>query len=138
MKQSRNPESVHPPVGRYVHQIEVSGENRMLFISGQVGMEPDGTVPTEPEVQLEVCLRNVLSNVEAAGFDVTDVVKLVTYVVGDMDPAARRAALDAAFGSHITTSTLVYVSRLASPQYLVEVDAWAVRAAESPDSSKAS
>jgi enamine deaminase RidA (YjgF/YER057c/UK114 family) len=128
MKQARNPESVHPPVGRYVHQIEVSGENRMLFISGQVGMQPDGTVPAEPEAQIEVCLRNVLANVEAAGFDATDVVKLVTYVVGDIDPTARRAALDAAFGSHVTTSTLVYVSKLASPTYLVEVDAWAVRA----------
>ncbi len=31
------------------------------------------------------------------------------------------------FGDHLTTSTLLYVARLAAPQYLVEVDAWAVR-----------
>ncbi len=127
MKQARNPESVHQPVGRYVHQIEVSGENRLLFISGQVGSDSEGNVPADPEAQFEVALRNVLANVEVAGFAPTDVVKLVTYVVGELDAAARRQALDRAFGDHLTTSTLLYVARLAAPQYLVEVDAWAVR-----------
>ena len=127
MKQSRNPESVHAPVGRYVHQIEVTGENRLLFISGQLGMDPEGHVPADAAAQLEIALDNVLSNLQAAGFEPSDVVKLVTYVVGEIDPAARRAALDRAFGDHVTTSTLLYVSRLAAPQYQVEVDAWAVR-----------
>jgi len=127
MKEARNPESVHAPVGRYVHQIEVSGENRLLFISGQVGMDSNGHVPAEPENQFRVALQNVLLNVEAAGFERTDVVKLITYVVSDIEPAARREALDGAFGDHMTTSTLIYVSRLAAPEYLVEVDAWAVR-----------
>ena len=127
MKQARNPDSVHEPVGRYVHQIEVSGENRLLFISGQVGMDSSGDVPQEPEKQLEVALRNVLLNIEAAGFEPTDVVKLTTYVVADIERAARRAALDEVFGDHMTTSTLIYVPRLAAPEYLVEVEAWAIR-----------
>jgi enamine deaminase RidA (YjgF/YER057c/UK114 family) len=132
VKQGRNPESIHQPVGRYVHQIEVSSEARMLFVSGQVGMEPGGDVPADTADQFVVALNNVVANVEAAGFARTDIVKLVTYVVDstDIDPAARRGALDAAFGSHFTTSTLVYVSRLATPQYLVEIDAWAVKADE--------
>ena len=107
--------------------IEVSGESRLLFISGQVGSDADGNVPADPEAQFEVALRNVRANVEAAGFAPTDVVKLVTYLVGELDAAARRQALDRAFGDHLTTSTLLYVARLAAPQYLVEVDAWAVR-----------
>ena len=129
MKQARNPEPIHAPVGRYVHQIEVSGAGRTLFISGQVGMEPGGDVPPEAGAQFEVALANVMANLEAAGFAPTDVVKLVTYVVDstDINPADRRAALDTAFGEHFTTSTLVYVSRLAAPQYLVEIDAWAVK-----------
>jgi hypothetical protein len=36
-------------------------------------------------------------------------------------------AQDRAFGEHVTTSTLVYLSKLAAPQYLVEIDAWAAR-----------
>ncbi|HYI23379.1 MAG TPA: RidA family protein [Candidatus Limnocylindrales bacterium] len=127
MKQARNPQTVHEPVGRYVHQIEVSGEGRLLFISGQVGIDANGDVPAQAEKQFEIALRNVLLNVEAAGFEPNDVVKLTTYLVTDIDRAARRAALDNAFGDHVTTSTLIYVSRLAAPEYLVEVEAWASR-----------
>jgi 2-iminobutanoate/2-iminopropanoate deaminase len=127
MKAARNPDSVHAPVGRYVHQIEVSGESRMLFLSGQVGMEADGTVPGDPVAQLGVALQNVLRNLEAAGFELTDLVKLTTYVVGEVDPAGRRAELDRLLGDHVTTSTLVIVAALASPVYRIEVDAWAVR-----------
>jgi len=127
MKQARNPETVHPPLGRYVHQIEVTGESRLLFLSGQIGIALDGTVPTDPVEQLGLALENVVRNLEAAGLEATDLVKLTTYVVGEMDAAGRRAQLDRVLGTHLTTSTLVYVAALASPDYKVEVDAWATR-----------
>jgi 2-iminobutanoate/2-iminopropanoate deaminase len=127
MKQSRNPSSIHPPVGRYVHQIEASGESRLLFISGQVGMRQDGSVPSDPVEQLGVALENVLANLADAGFEPTDLVKITTYVVGEMDGKARRAELDRVLGAHITTSTLVYVAALATPDYKVEVEGWAIR-----------
>ena len=127
MKQPRNPDTIHAPLGRYVHQIEVTGESRILFLAGQVGKALDGTVPSDPVEQLGVALDNVLRNLEAAGFEPTDVVKLTTYVVGEMDAAGRRAQLDRVLGSHLPTSTLVFVAALASPDYKVEVDAWAMR-----------
>jgi 2-iminobutanoate/2-iminopropanoate deaminase len=128
MKQARNPETVHAPLGRYVHQIEVTGESRLLFLSGQIGNALDGTVSTDPVEQLGLALENIVRNLEAAGFEATDLVKLTTYVVGQMDAAGRRAQLDRVLGAHLTTSTLVYVAALASPDYKVEVDAWAIRA----------
>jgi len=131
VKQARNPEPIHPPVGRYVHQIEVSGESRLLFISGQVGMQPDGSVPEDATDQLAVAFENVLRNLEAAGFEKTDLVKVTFYLVqgafSDADIARRREAVGRLLGDHVTTSTLVYVAALAAPQYKVEVDAWAVR-----------
>jgi 2-iminobutanoate/2-iminopropanoate deaminase len=127
MKSPRNPEPIHAPLGRYVHQIEVSGESRMLFLSGQLGMAPDGSVPDDPVAQLGLAIQNILHNLEAAGFDPTDLVKMTTYVVGDMDPAGRRAELDRLLGDHVPTSTLVFVAALARPEFKVEVDAWAVR-----------
>jgi 2-iminobutanoate/2-iminopropanoate deaminase len=127
MKQPRNPDSIHAPLGRYVHQIEVTGESRILFLAGQIGIAPDGTVPPDPVEQLGLALDNVMANLAAAGFEPTDLVKITTYVVGEMDPAGRRAQLDRVLGSHIPTSTLVFVAALASPDYKVEVDAWATR-----------
>jgi enamine deaminase RidA (YjgF/YER057c/UK114 family) len=127
MKSPRNPESIHAPLGRYVHQIEVSGESRLLFLSGQLGMAPDGSVPDDPVAQLGLAIENILRNLDAAGFDPADLVKMTTYVVGEMDPAGRRAELDRLLGDHVPTSTLVFVAGLARPEYKVEVDAWAVR-----------
>jgi 2-iminobutanoate/2-iminopropanoate deaminase len=128
MKQPRNPDTIHAPLGRYVHQIEVTGEARMLFLAGQVGIRPDGSRPEDPVEQLGVALENVLANLQAAGFEPTDLVKITTYVVGEMDPAGRRAQLDRLLGAHVPTSTLVFVAALAAPAYKVEVDAWATRA----------
>ncbi len=127
MKQARNPDTIHPPVGRYVHSIEISGESRLLFISGQVGKALDGSVPSDPIAQFELALGNVVANLEAAGFERTDLVKIVTYVVGELDPAGRREVIERVLGSHVTTSTLLFISALAAPEYKVEIDAVAAR-----------
>ena len=129
MKQSRNPDAIHAPVGRYVHQIELDGPRKLLFISGQVGMRPDGSVPEDAVDQLGVALENVLRNVDAAGMDASDLVKITTYVVAgaQLDPARRRAEMERLLGDHVPTSTLVYVAGLAAPEYKVEIDGWAAR-----------
>ncbi len=129
MTQARNPETVHAPVGRYVHQIEVPGASRLLCISGQVGRRLDGSIPDDAVEQYAVALENVLANLAAAGFEPTDLVKLTTYAVGPIEAAGRRAALDRVLGSHVTTSTFVYVAALAAPEFKVEVEAWAARQA---------
>lgn len=129
MKTSRNPATIAAPLGRYVHQVEVENPQKLLFIAGQVGMRPDGSVPEDTVEQLEVALENVVRNLEAAGMEVTDLVKAITYVVigSPMDLTRRREIVERIFGDHISTSTLVYVAGLAAPEYKVEVDAWAAR-----------
>lgn len=125
MQISRNPATVHQPLAGYVHQIELTGPKRWLVLSGQVGQRPDGTVPDDPVEQIDVALANVRSNLEAAGMRVQDVVKLTIYLVGAIDVQRRRAAVEAWLAGHKPCMTLLYVSALASPQYRVEIDAWA-------------
>jgi enamine deaminase RidA (YjgF/YER057c/UK114 family) len=125
MSTARNPETILPPVGRYVHQIEVRNPSTILFISGQVGVAPGGSVPEDPVEQFDVAMQNVMRNLEAAGLDASALTKLTTYVVGELDPAGRRAVLDKHLGAHVSCSTLVFVAALATPAYKVEVDAWA-------------
>ncbi|WP_406134599.1 RidA family protein [Streptomyces sp. NBC_01089] len=122
---SRNPQNVHAPVADYAHQIEVSAPGRWLVLSGQIGMRQDGSVPPDPIEQIDVALENLRSNLDAAGMVVSDLVKLTFYLVGDMDPAARRATVAQFLGGHLPTTTLLYVSALAAPALRVEVDAWA-------------
>jgi 2-iminobutanoate/2-iminopropanoate deaminase len=125
MTTARNPEDVHPPVADYVHQIEVGPGGRWLVISGQIGMRPDGSLPEDPVEQVAVALENLRRNLAAAGMDVTNVVKLTTYLVGDVDAKGRAAAVSEFLGDHIPTQTLLYVARLASPALRVEIEAWA-------------
>ena len=125
MKQRRNPDGIHEPLGVYTHQIEVSGPERLLFLAGQVGQRADGSVPEDPLEQLEVALDNVRGNLEAAGMGVDDLVKLIFYHVGDVDRERRRDLLTAKLEGHRPCMTLLFISALAAPAYKVEVDAWA-------------
>ncbi len=95
MKTNRNPSTVPPPLASYAHQIEVTGPQRWLVLSGQVGMRPDGALPSDPIEQLE-----------AAGMRRDDLVRLTTYLVGDVDAEGRRKAMNAWLGDH-APATLV-------------------------------
>ncbi len=60
--------------------------------------------------------------------DVEDLVKLTLYLVGQMDTRRRREVINAKLSGNKPCMTLVYVAGLASPEYHVELDAWASRA----------
>ena len=125
MKQIQNPESVHSPLGSYSHQIEITGVKRWLVLSGQVGMREDGSLPQDPIKQIRVALENIHKNLQAAGMDIRDVVKLTIYLAGDIDTPKRREVMAEWLGDHRPCSTLLYVAALATPDIKVEIDAWA-------------
>jgi enamine deaminase RidA (YjgF/YER057c/UK114 family) len=128
MKEFRNPQNIHTPLGSYSHQIEVTGRERLLVLSGQVGMRQDGTVPEDPLEQIDVAFENIFRNLRAAGMEVSDLIKITYYLVGEIDTAKRREVVSSKLQGHQPCSTLLYVAGLASPIYKVEIDAWASRA----------
>lgn len=128
MKEFRNPQSVHTPLGSYSHQVEMRGNERLLIISGQVGMRKDGSVPEDPLEQIEIALDNIILNLHAAGMEVSDLIKLTYYLVGEIDTAKRRELVMSKLEGNQPCSTLLYVGGLASPVYRVEIEAWGARA----------
>ena len=128
MKEFRNPQNVHQPLGGYSHQIEVTGNERMLVLSGQVGMREDGTVPEDPLEQIDVAMENIFRNLRAADMDVMDIIKLTYYLVGEIDTIKRRELVASKLQGHKPCSTLLYVAALATPKIRVEIDAWASKA----------
>jgi enamine deaminase RidA (YjgF/YER057c/UK114 family) len=128
MKEFRNPQGVHKPLGSYSHHIEIKGSERLLVISGQVGMREDGSVPEDALEQIDVAFENIFRNLRAAGMDVKDLIKITYYLVGEIDTAKRRELVLSKLQGHQPCSTLLYVAGLASPVYKVEIDAWASRA----------
>jgi 2-iminobutanoate/2-iminopropanoate deaminase len=128
MKESRNPQDVHPPLAAYSHQIEITGSVRWLVLAGQVGREVDGTVPADPLEQLAVAMENVRRNLRAASMVLEDVVKLTVYVAGDVDIERFRESMASLLEGHRPCMTLLYVAGLANPAFRFELDAWAATA----------
>jgi 2-iminobutanoate/2-iminopropanoate deaminase len=125
MKIQRNPDTIHAPLAAYAHQIEISGGERQLVIAGQIGMLPDGEVPDDPIEQLAVALDNVERNLAAADMELSDIVRLTIYLVGEWDANARRQMVASRLGAHHPCTTLLYVAGLAAPNLRVELDTWA-------------
>ena len=71
-----NPTTVSPPVGRYSHGVLVPAGARLLFISGQIGSNADGSVPEDFSEQARNAWRNLLAILEAAGVAAENLVKI--------------------------------------------------------------
>ena len=128
MNRIYNPATVAPPAGRYSLAIEVPPNARWLYISGQVGTAPDGTVPADIQGQAANCWSNIVAILAEAGMAVGDLVKVTVFLTRDQDIPAYREARDRTIGDARPASTLLVVSRLASPSFLVEVEAVAAKA----------
>jgi monoamine oxidase len=63
-----------------------------------------------------------------AGMGVEDLVKMTTFLIDANDIAKVRTARMRVLGSHRPASTLLVISRLAAPEYLIEIEATAAKA----------
>jgi enamine deaminase RidA (YjgF/YER057c/UK114 family) len=118
-----NPEGVPAPLTAYSHGVVVPEGWKQLHVAGQVGAEPDGTIPDDPGRQAELCFANVLAVLAAESMGPQNMVSLTTYVVGPENLLPVRNAFVAALGDVMPASTLVFVQALANPRLKVEIQA---------------
>lgn len=123
-----NPPALPVPKG-YTQVVATTG-TRTIYVAGQVAVDAIGNVVAPGDVigQARRAFTNVRSAVEAAGATVEDIAKVTWYVVGyrpELLPHLAAARSDV-FGNHAPASTLIGVAALASPDYLVEVEAVAI------------
>ena len=128
MLKIRNPKSVAAPIGTYSHGVEAPPNARWLHVAGQIGMRPDGSVPATIEEQTEVVWQNILAVLADAGMGIGDVVKITSFLTR-FENFPKFAQVRAKYlGSHRPASTLLVISSLARPEFLVEVEAIAAKA----------
>jgi enamine deaminase RidA (YjgF/YER057c/UK114 family) len=133
---THNPPALADPIGTYSHGIEVPPNARWLYVAGQIGMRKDGSVPATVEAQSEVAWQNVVAILEAAGMKVTDIVKMTQFLV-NLEDFPRYAATRAKFlAGHRPASTGLVIRSLVKPEYLVEVEVVAARAAPAQRAAK--
>jgi 2-iminobutanoate/2-iminopropanoate deaminase len=123
MLKHHNPKTVAPPFSRYSHGIEAPDKARWLHVSGQVGVTPDGKIVEGAEAQIEQAWRNVLSVLAAAGMGAHNLVKVTTFLIDRADLAPARAIRERMLQGAEPASTLIFVAGLASPDWLVEIEA---------------
>jgi len=125
-----NPATMPPSVG-YSQLAEVT-KGRLVLIAGQVAHDTAGKLVGENDfkAQVEQVFKNLGAALTAAGGSFQNLVKINNYCVAAVDPA-QIAAFREVRDRYINVkappvSTLIYVSRLARPEWLFEADAMAV------------
>ena len=120
------PPSMQPMYDDY-HFAPATRVGDTIWVSGQVGLGPDGRPGQGMEAQARFAFDNLKTVLEAADATLADVVELVTFhtdLRGDMPAFAK--VKDAVFPDSYPSWTAVGVTQLAAPQFLIEVRAVAV------------
>lgn len=123
----RNPASIAPPAGRYVHGIEVPANARLLYVSGQVGIDRNGKPGATIEKQCELAWKNLVAILKEARMSADDIVKVGVYLTDPRYVPAYREARDKFIGQKVPASTLLVVTALVHPALMVEIEAVAAK-----------
>lgn len=124
-----DPDGLPPAVG-FSHAVVATGQ-RILYVAGQTGHRPDGSIDADLVDQFRQATRNVAICLEAAGFPTDSVARLVIYTT---HVAEYRSALEPigeayreVFGRHYPAVALLGVAELFDPAARVELVCTAVR-----------
>ena len=115
-----------PPT--YTQAIKVTGAQSILFVSGQLAYDNKGQLshPGEFAAQARATYRALKAQVEAGGGTLSSIVKLNTYLVDIRHRNELAQIREEFFGKKGPASTLVGVTALAQPGWLIEIEAIAV------------
>ena len=124
-----NPPDVYSTPWRFNQAIKVNGAGSLLFLSGIVGYDLDGSLPKDILAQAENTYGSLKRIVEAAGGTLHDVVKTNVYV-GEEYQIHKDELRDIRSkyfdGEDVPATTLLRVAGFAQTGYLIEIEAIAV------------
>jgi enamine deaminase RidA (YjgF/YER057c/UK114 family) len=122
-----NPPELGTPPG--YSQIVAINAGRIVFIAGQTAADRDGNIVGNHDfaAQATQVFCNLAIALEAAGCTAGDLVKLTVYLT-DMDNLARYREARNRFFASVTPPaapavTLVEVSKLYGPEFMIEIEA---------------
>jgi enamine deaminase RidA (YjgF/YER057c/UK114 family) len=120
-------EGVFNPAG-YSQAVKATEAKTILFIAGQVAYDEDGGAACRGDFkgQAREALRSLKALVEAGGGAMDSIVKVNTYVTDIRYRGDWVAVREEFFGKKMPASTMIGVTELAHPDWLIEVEAVAV------------
>jgi 2-iminobutanoate/2-iminopropanoate deaminase len=112
------------PVGPYSPGITAGN---LVFVSGQAGRDPaTGQIADDVEAQTEQTLKNIAAILEAAGSNLSHVIRCGVFLIDIGDFQKMNGVYARVFGGHRPARTTVQVAALPEPGLLVEIDAVAL------------
>ncbi|SDD47200.1 RidA family protein [Ruegeria marina] len=122
-----NPTSIAPPFGNYSHGIT---DGHFVVTSGQLGLSKNGEVPNSVGAQAEICFANIHAILTECGLDYSNVIRFSAFVTRREDMAPYMEVRDRVLEGLTVkpASTLLIVSGFSRPEFLVEIEAIALRA----------
>ncbi len=118
--------SVHETKDRgYSHAAKAG---KTLYIAGQIARDADGNLVGKGdfEAQARQVYTNLKNILKESGGDLKNIVKMTTILTHYDYVESRRKILDEFFGDIMPPNTLMIIESLASPDYMIEVEAIAV------------
>lgn len=114
--------------GIYSHGVEVQANSRQLWLSGQIGVAPDGSLASDFKGQFQQAMTNVEANLKSASMSIKDIVQMRFYLVNraDLDDlvAMRKQLLDG-LSPAVTT---YFVAGLVDEKWHIEIEVLACKA----------
>lgn len=118
-----NPAGAPAPASRYSQLVRVEPQRRWVFLSGQVGLRPDGSLPEDAVRQMRQAWANLLALLAAEDLGPEHLVRVNAYVTRQDLVRLYRETRDEALAGAEPSSTLVVVAGLADPDWVFEVEA---------------
>ena len=112
----------------YSQGVKVTQSQALLFLSGQVAYTADGKPAHRGDfaAQARGAYEAIKALVESQGGTLANVIKITTYITDRRYLADLAPIREEFFGTKGPASTLVEISALAHPDWLIEIEAIAV------------
>ena len=129
-KREVSSDAIRKPVGVFSQATAIEATGRFVFISGMTARRADGTIAGVGDIaeQTRQVCENVKAAVEAAGGSMDDICRVDVYVRNMEHFDAIHKVRAQYFKPPLPASTMVEVTKMTSPDYLIEISAIAVAA----------
>jgi 2-iminobutanoate/2-iminopropanoate deaminase len=115
--------AIEPQAGlAYAQALEVTGAQRLLFISGQVPADADGNVPADYRSQYRLAWANVEAKLRAADMTFDNLVK-VTIFLSDRRYVAESKGLRAEVLGDRHPALTIVITGIFDEAWLLEIEA---------------
>jgi enamine deaminase RidA (YjgF/YER057c/UK114 family) len=110
------------PSGGYAQAVEVRNPRRILYVSGQIPVTPQGDAPTQFEAQCRLVWKNLEAQLRAAGMSLDNLVKVTTYL-GDRRHAATNSRIRREVMEERSPALTVIITGIYDESWLLEIEA---------------